>query len=290
MDESRRLAYLAAMGIRVWERRAKPALGEARAVHSPPDLEATAPLTQPVAGSPVVDHLGQGADGPQTAAVSLAPVPLDAPPRSQGMDWESLAASVRTCRACRLWETRTQAVFGVGNRQAELMIIGEAPGADEDAQGEPFVGRAGQLLNRMLEAIGLKRDQVYIANVLKCRPPGNRDPRPDEVLACQGYLHRQIELVSPRVILAVGRISAQNLLKTDIPVGRLRERWFEYGPQRIPLRVTYHPAYLLRSPEQKARSWDDLVAVKRRLIAVGEDQKRGVVGDLEARHRDQFSL
>jgi DNA polymerase len=181
------------------------------------------------------------------------------------LDWEALGSAVAACRACGLCETRTQTVFGVGNRQAELLVIGEAPGADEDREGEPFVGRAGQLLNRMLAAIGLPRQQVYIANILKCRPPGNRDPRPEEVLSCQAFLTRQIELLSPRIILAVGRISAQTLLGTDLPLGRLRGRWLELEPQAIPLRVTYHPAYLLRSPDQKAKAWEDLTAVARRL-------------------------
>jgi DNA polymerase len=156
-------------------------------------------------------------------------------------------------------------VFGVGDREADLMIVGEAPGADEDRQGEPFVGRAGQLLNLMLAAIGLQRGEVYIANILKCRPPGNRDPRPEEAAACRAFLMRQIALIQPRVMLSVGRISAHNLLATDAPVGRLRGRWFEFGPQRLPLTVTYHPSYLLRSPEQKAKAWQDLLQVARRL-------------------------
>jgi DNA polymerase len=156
-----------------------------------------------------------------------------------------------------------------------LMIIGEAPGIDEDRQGEPFVGRAGQLLDRMLLAIGLTRTQVFIANILKCRPPGNRDPRPDEALRCEPFLMRQIELVHPKVILAVGKVAAQNLLKTDVPVGRLRERWFELGSWRIPLRVTYHPSYLLRSPEQKTRAWQDLLEVARTLSSADKDS-RGV--------------
>jgi DNA polymerase len=181
------------------------------------------------------------------------------------MDWETLAAAVAGCRDCALCETRTRTVFGVGDRQARLLVIGEAPGADEDREGEPFVGRAGQLLNRMLLAIGLERRQVYIANILKCRPPGNRDPRPDEVQHCHGYLARQVELIGPRAILTVGRISAQTLLGTDTPVGRLRGRWFDYGPDAIPLRVTYHPAYLLRSPENKGKAWEDLIEVARRL-------------------------
>ncbi len=185
------------------------------------------------------------------------------------MDWGTLQDAVSNCRGCGLCETRTQTVFGVGNRDADLLVIGEAPGADEDREGEPFVGRAGQLLNRMLAAIGLPRGQVYIANILKCRPPGNRDPRPEETLRCQPFLMRQIALIRPRVVLTVGRISAQTLLGTDVPVGRLRARWFELGPEAIPLRVTYHPAYLLRSPDQKAKVWEDLTAVVRRLGGEG---------------------
>jgi DNA polymerase len=139
------------------------------------------------------------------------------------------------------------------------MVIGEAPGAEEDRQGEPFVGRAGQLLNAMLLAIGLQRDQVFIANILKCRPPGNRDPRPEEALKCEPFLLRQVALVRPRVILAVGGIAAQNLLKSQEPVGKMRGRAFQF--EGIPVVVSYHPAYLLRSPEQKAKSWQDLQRV-----------------------------
>jgi DNA polymerase len=143
--------------------------------------------------------------------------------------------------------------------------VGEAPGADEDRQGEPFVGRAGRLLNLMLAAIGLPRERVYIANVLKCRPPGNRDPRPEEALHCEAFLMRQIALVNPRVILSVGRISAQHLLRSERAIGELRGRWHTLGPGRIPLMVTYHPAYLLRSPEAKGKVWRDLLEVARRL-------------------------
>jgi DNA polymerase len=181
------------------------------------------------------------------------------------MDWPALGEAVRSCRACVLCETRAQTVFGVGDKTADLMIIGEAPGAEEDRKGEPFVGRAGQLLDLMLAAIGIGREQVYIANILKCRPPGNRDPRPEESAACRGFLMRQIQLVAPRVVLSVGRVSAQNLLETDEAVGRLRGRWFELAPDSVPLTVTYHPSYLLRSPEQKAKAWQDLQQVARRL-------------------------
>jgi uracil-DNA glycosylase len=332
LDEDRRLAYLEAMGVSVWERRASSvAMPEAVGVMPAPvernasveSIEPESPAmsaptlderasSQPVAtveSTPVAEH--RSVVGAASAAFSVdaaeaaptkevpravsdleplsfpdwdeaadySPALLDEwdamghPPATEveavnpveRMDWNTLDATVRGCRACRLWETRTKTVFGTGDRRADLMIIGEAPGADEDSQGEPFVGRAGQLLTLMLAAIGFSREQVYIANVLKCRPPGNRDPKPDEALACQSYLHRQVALIEPRVILSVGRISAQHLLKTETPVGQLRGRWFDYGPARIPLRVTYHPAYLLRSPEQKAKAWEDLTEVKRRL-------------------------
>jgi uracil-DNA glycosylase len=161
-----------------------------------------------------------------------------------------------------LHKGRTQTVFGVGRRDARLFVIGEAPGADEDRQGEPFVGRAGQLLNAMLRAIGLPRSDVYIANILKCRPPGNRDPQPDEAASCTPYLSQQIALVQPRALLAVGRIAAQWLLQTDTPIGRLRGRVQSYGEGNTPLVVTYHPAYLLRSPLDKAKAWTDLCLVR----------------------------
>jgi DNA polymerase len=153
-------------------------------------------------------------------------------------------------------------VFGTGRKDADLLVIGEAPGAEEDRRGEPFVGPAGQLLNSMLRAIGLSREQVYIANVLKCRPPGNRDPKTDEATSCAPYLNRQIELIQPRAILAVGRIAGQWLLQSESTIGRLRGRVLRYGDRGIPLVVTYHPAYLLRTPLAKAKSWEDLCLVK----------------------------
>ena len=183
------------------------------------------------------------------------------------MDWEELTAAVRECTACGLCATRTQTVFGVGNRRAEWLVIGEAPGADEDRLGEPFVGRAGKLLDPMLLAVGLKREQVYIANILKCRPPENRDPTPDEAAQCRPFLNRQIALIRPRLILAVGRIAAQNLLGSDTPIGKLRGQVHRFGPARIPLVVTYHPAYLLRAPREKRKAWDDLRLARRALAA-----------------------
>ncbi|MDQ5910162.1 MAG: Type-4 uracil-DNA glycosylase [Pseudomonadota bacterium] len=183
------------------------------------------------------------------------------------MDWAELMAEAHQCQACGLCTTRTQVVFGVGNRQAEWLVIGEAPGADEDQQGEPFVGRAGKLLNPMLLAIGLKREQVYIANILKCRPPENREPAPEEAEKCRPFLERQMALIRPRIILAVGRVAAQNLLNTDTPIGKLRGQVHRFGPSRIPVVVTYHPAYLLRSPREKRKSWDDLRLARRTLAA-----------------------
>ena len=174
------------------------------------------------------------------------------------LDWDALRSRVSECTACELHTSRTQTVFGVGNQNADWLVIGEAPGADEDAQGEPFVGRAGQLLNAMLLACGLKREQVYIANILKCRPPNNRDPRPEEVASCEPYLMRQIELIQPKLILAVGRIAAQNLLQCDTPIGKLRGRVHRFRDTGIPLVATYHPAYLLRSPAEKRKAWQDL--------------------------------
>ncbi|HEX5339649.1 MAG TPA: uracil-DNA glycosylase [Gammaproteobacteria bacterium] len=173
-----------------------------------------------------------------------------------GMDWDALAEAVRGCTACGLRAGCTQTVFGVGARDARWLVVGEAPGADEDKQGEPFVGRAGQLLNSMLAAIGLKREQVYIANILKCRPPKNRDPKPEEASLCRPFLERQIALLKPQLILAVGRIAAQNLLNTETPIGKLRGQLHRLAD--IPVVVTYHPAYLLRSPSEKRKAWDDL--------------------------------
>ena len=258
MDEATRRAYLEAMGVTVWVPRGSRApLPDAEAVSVDTAAEVAAPASSPPesAAPPVsmpedreaavttVDHASSGTD-------------------VGAMDGEALRQTILGCTACGLCETRTQAVPGVGSLTADLLVIGEAPGQEEDRRGEPFVGRAGQLLDRMLAAIGLDRQTVYITNVLKCRPPNNRDPKADEVQACAAYLRRQIELIDPKAILSVGRISAQSLLETDQTIGRLRERWHRFGPNGTPLRVTYHPAYLLRSPGQKRKSWDDLKAVR----------------------------
>ncbi|CAG9211713.1 uracil-DNA glycosylase [Burkholderia vietnamiensis] len=173
------------------------------------------------------------------------------------LDWDALAARVAGCTSCRLCEKRTQTVFGVGDREADWMLIGEAPGENEDKQGEPFVGQAGKLLDNMLQSLTLARGtNVYIANVIKCRPPGNRNPEPDEVARCEPYLQRQVALVKPKLIVALGRFAAQTLLKTDASIASLRGRVHTY--EGVPVIVTYHPAYLLRSLQDKSKAWADL--------------------------------
>lgn len=194
---------------------------------------------------------------PETAAL-LERLPSGAPVSAPGLD--ALAETVSTCTKCALCETRTQTVFGSGNPHADLVFVGEAPGAEEDRQGLPFVGAAGQLLTDIIEkGMKLKRSEVYICNVLKCRPPGNRDPRPEEVEECEPYLIEQLELIRPKVICALGGHAAKTLLKTDASVSKLRGVWHWY--HGIPLRVTYHPAYLLRNPEDKGKTWADVKEV-----------------------------
>jgi uracil-DNA glycosylase family 4 len=209
--------------------------------------------------------VARGAQAPTAAPAPAAPVPAPeaAPPAEPdavaAASWEQLRSEVLHCTRCPLHLTRTQGVVGVGPKRTDWLVIGEAPGAEEDRRGEPFVGAAGQLLDAMLRAIGLDRTRnVYIANVLKSRPPGNRDPKPEEVAACLPYLVRQIALLQPRIMLAVGRIAAQNLLGTDTPLGRLRGRVHYFGELNTPLVVTYHPAYLLRTPGDKRKAWEDL--------------------------------
>lgn len=183
----------------------------------------------------------------------------------QNLDWDNLRQAVKQCIACQLHQGRTQTVFGVGNETAKLMVIGEAPGFHEDQQGEPFVGRAGQLLTAMLKAIGFSREQVYIANILKCRPPNNRDPLPEEVKQCTSFLNQQIALVQPQLLLAVGRIAAHYLLNTKSSLESLRQKLHCYGESNIPLLVTYHPAYLLRNPADKKKAFIDLKLVQKTL-------------------------
>ncbi|HMB72420.1 MAG TPA: uracil-DNA glycosylase [Gammaproteobacteria bacterium] len=235
-----RLPYLEALGIDVWRERGAAA------------------ETIPVAARVARDDRGPAAkvahDPGLAAGISDEIVAT--------LDWDALRAAVSTCTRCSLHASRKQTVFGVGDINARLLVVGEAPGADEDRIGEPFVGRAGQLLNAMLRAIGLARESVFIANILKCRPPGNRDPKTEESQACSRFLNRQIALLQPQAVLALGRISAQWLLRSELPVGRLRGQMQTLDPWGLPLVVSYHPAYLLRSPAAKARAWQDLLLVR----------------------------
>jgi uracil-DNA glycosylase len=199
------------------------------------------------------------APGSAAPVPESAPTPLPAPACGTvtQMDWAALKQAVACCEACSLAQTRTQTVFGVGDENAEWLFVGEAPGAEEDRRGEPFVGAAGQLLDNMMAAIQLKRgDNVYIANVLKCRPPQNRDPHGEEVVQCDPFLKRQVELIQPRLIVALGKFAAQSLLETDASIAALRGKLHHYAG--VPVIVTYHPAYLLRSLPDKAKAWEDL--------------------------------
>ncbi len=230
MNTAQRKDYLAAMGLETWVRRT--------------------PVTAVAAPAAVA--------APIAVAAPTADAPALIAGREAGYDWEALRARVAACTRCGLSATRTQTVFGTGNLQAQWLVVGEAPGAEEDLRGEPFVGRAGHLLNSMLRAVGLTREQVYIANVLKCRPPQNRDPQAGETAECTPFLERQIALLKPKIMLVVGRIAAQNLLQTSLSLARLRQQVHVYGAAQVPLIVTYHPAYLLRSPADKRKSWEDL--------------------------------
>lgn len=239
-EHARRQHYLRAMGVDRWQRRRPGA--KTSVLASAGESGARAPT--PAAARSVDAAAGEG-------CLSVASMPL-----------AQLEATVADCRLCELHKGRNTTVFGTGAQDAACMIIGEAPGADEDACGEPFVGRAGRLLNAMLRAMGMTRESVYIANIVKCRPPKNRDPKPEEMIACAPYLRRQIAVVRPRIILAVGRVAAQHLAGSTSPIGRMRGQSYYYDNSddgtRIPIVVTYHPAYLLRSPIEKRKSWEDL--------------------------------
>jgi len=253
---------LDAMGITVWTPETPPQAHHAdQAVRPAAAVAAEAPKLAPLADAETARSLPDAAITTDARAAREAEI--------AALDWPRLRDSVAACRACRLCEGRRQTVFGVGHEQAHCMIVGEAPGENEDLQGEPFVGAAGQLLDRMLQAIGLTRGsadparQVFICNTLKCRPPRNRNPEPDELALCSAYLRRQIELVQPRLLLAMGRFAVQALLDSSEPIGRLRGRVHRFGER--PLVVTYHPAYLLRNPADKARAWADLCLAAQQL-------------------------
>lgn len=251
--DERQALMLAEMGIRLW-----PAPhSAARSAAVPAELEHR-PFPPAERGGGETGALQEGA--------------VDAAAGVAAMDWRALRAAVAACTACALCESRRNTVFGVGHQQAHWMIVGEAPGEQEDDRGEPFVGKAGQLLDNMLAALGLSRaaegepaERVFIANVLKCRPPGNRNPMPDEVARCAPFLERQVALLRPRLILALGRFAVNALLASDEPIGRLRGRVHRY--RGVPVVVSYHPAYLLRNPADKARAWDDLCLARETMLA-----------------------
>jgi len=268
--DARQRAMLAEMGVKVWAPKAAPPEAASAAVADPVPAVAVAGPASPAAPAaaqrprPRPATVPAAPRGPEPAAVTP---PADAgglSPRPAGidaMDWPTLQAAVAGCQACGLCRGRKNTVFGTGDVQADWMIVGEAPGENEDLQGEPFVGQAGQLLDNMLRAVGRSRagqgaQGAYIANVLKCRPPANRNPQPQEVAQCEPYLTRQVALVRPKIILAMGRFAVQSLLKTEEPIGRLRGRVHRY--EGVPVIVTYHPAYLLRTPADKAKAWADL--------------------------------
>ena len=275
--DDRQRAMLAEMGVRVWWP-STPAEPAAQAMPAAPVPEAapavastvapmsaatTAPMAASTAAAPaVVPKPPQAA--PVRPAVSPVPV-LTTRPLADGvdrMDWTTLQATAAACQACDLCAQRRKSVFGVGDQQAQWMVIGEAPGEQEDLQGEPFVGQSGQLLDNMLKAVGLSRQAqgeggVYIANAIKCRPPGNHNPTPQELATCAPYLARQVALVQPQIILLMGRFAVQSVLQTTEPIGKLRGQVHTY--QGVPVVVTYHPAYLLRNPADKAKAWADLV-------------------------------
>ena len=270
----RQHALLRGIGLRLW----------APVPAAPPPAAPAAAPARPARAAAVARSTADPLPPPPAATAVAAPAMVP-PPATTGrdlgtLDWPALRLAVAECRACSLCQSRKQTVFGVGHRQAHWMIVGEAPGEQEDQQGEPFVGKAGQLLDRMLAALGLTRaedgaqpprQRVYIANTLKCRPPRNRNPAPAELASCEPFLVRQIELLQPRLILAMGRFAVQALLRSDEAIGKLRGRVHRY--QGVPLVVTYHPAYLLRNPADKARAWEDLC------LAAGVVEAAGVAPD-----------
>lgn len=257
MESARRALLLREMGLGpVWRLRREES--EQGLLASEQSRQATGPMGAEVS-----------ARGPAPSAVPNAPALArdDRAERILRMNWTELASAVANCQACPLAKTRRNTVFGVGDQGAEWLIVGEAPGAEEDARGEPFVGQAGRLLDNMFASVGLKRgENVYIANVLKCRPPGNRNPNPSEVAQCVPHLQRQIELIRPKLIIAMGRFAAQTLLETDATIGSLRGRLHRY--RGVPLIVSYHPAYLLRSLTEKAKAWEDLCFARRTMAGL----------------------
>lgn len=269
MDWQTRSRYLKAMGIPLWiPKDLDTAIdSELAAAIAPPTLdpEWMEPVVPTIkaTSSPMdlselfPDQAKKPVVVPRPISVKPSVLNSKAPDCTQ-FNWNELQVAVEACQLCELHKTRTQTVFGTGHQQARCMVIGEAPGAEEDRQGLPFVGKSGQLLTNMLASIQLAREAIYIANILKCRPPNNRDPKPEEAACCRGYLERQIALIQPQLIVVVGRIAAHNLLQTTTPLGRLRGSMHTLPNSTVPVIVTYHPAYLLRQPAEKRRAWQDL--------------------------------
>ncbi len=242
--------YLKAMGITEWVRRDV-------ASQSAPIIEKIEEKQEIIETKPEMPEIKNIQQNQPIKTTQVAPEIEDSRDKFiLSLDWNNLEQRIKSCTDCPLHQERTNTVFGVGNRQAKWLILGEAPGQEEDKQGEPFVGRAGQLLNSMLFAVGLQRSDIFIANTVKCRPPNNRDPHPTEILSCAPFLTRQIELIKPSLILILGRVAVRRLLQKEDALGKLRGKIHEY--QNIPVVITYHPAYLLRSPSEKAKAWEDL--------------------------------
>jgi DNA polymerase len=282
MLNSRQQRCLQGIGVRCWRERNRaeldpvaaqpgeellPAAIFIDAAESAPPTFAAAPAASPV--DTVAIEANTATATATTASNSkgqsqAAPAVLKIDPASLG-SWDAIDTAIEACTACELAQNCTRKVPGSGNRQADLLIIGEGPGHDEDLRGEPFVGRSGQLLDRMLAAIGFSREQVYITNIVKCRPPSNRDPRPEEAQQCRAYLDAQIAMLAPKLILSAGRVSAHNLLGSKLPVGKLIKQMHQLPGTDIPLKVTYHPAYLLRNPATKAIAWQDMKLLYRML-------------------------
>lgn len=247
---------LRGIGIPVWsERSAAPPAGAAQS----PGAETAIPVSMEPVDSLEKAPARQASTAQAAVETSIPSQPQAVPvPRAALGTWDGIIDTVNACEACELAQNCSQKVPGIGDRKADLLIVGEGPGHDEDIRGEPFVGRSGQLLDRMLQAIGIAREQVYITNIVKCRPPNNRDPKPEEALQCRAFLEAQIKLIAPKVILSVGRVSAHNLLDTRQPVGKLIQQMHQLPDSDIPVKVTYHPAYLLRNPSAKAIAWQDM--------------------------------
>ena len=266
MLSSRQQQCLQGIGVRLWRKRsaadASSLATEPLAIPAVTEMF-DAPETQ--SSELKIPHTSLADVTPAPEKASPAPAPRQAFEIPLLDNWDVITSTIQQCTACELAQNCTQKVPGVGDRKANLLIVGEGPGHDEDIRGEPFVGRSGQLLDRMLAAIGIAREQVYITNIVKCRPPNNRDPKPDEAKQCRVYLDAQIKLIAPKVILSVGRVSAHNLLGSNLPVGKLIQQVHQLPGTGIPLKVTYHPAYLLRSPAAKATAWQDLKLLHRML-------------------------